>query len=314
VIRRDRWRGGEKWPTVGGSEVEDLVGAPVLEDPSTPRAVRVFGRFRERAADDRSDLLRIANRDHRPRVEQTPPLDPLGDVALGLIDDRDVAIVAGAGVVAERQEPMPGQHQTLHVPGLLEELRGPLGELEPGHDVGDEHEPLPVDLAHERLGVRLVRDRQDRVGVRVIDVAVRKEGVEQRLYGRVGSIGVHETSPQLRHHRLVVEPLEIPQAPKPRQKHRGESLGLDRGQVPAALLDVQDLDLVTEKVRRRRLDGRIPPAVKDEVRVGADQSRSVDAQRERLAVLGVATAVLVRLRIDPSGLHALKASRSGLAG
>jgi hypothetical protein len=66
----------------------------------------------------------------------------------------------------------------------LERVRAPLGEREAGHDVRDPDEAIAEDASADLLAVRLVGDREDRVGVRVIDEARREEGVKQRLDAR----------------------------------------------------------------------------------------------------------------------------------
>ena len=65
---------------------------------------------------------------------------------------------------------------------LLRKLARAVGrQVEAGHDVGDHHHLVAVDVAHALVAVRRVRHRQHRVGVRVVHVLVRQDGVQDGL-------------------------------------------------------------------------------------------------------------------------------------
>jgi hypothetical protein len=55
--------------------------------------------------------------------------------------------------------------------------------------VGHEPQAAAVDLARQLRAVRLVDQAEHGVGVRVIDVLVRHEGVQQDLHRWVGASG-----------------------------------------------------------------------------------------------------------------------------
>jgi hypothetical protein len=90
-----------------------------------------------------------------------------------------VSLVALARRVAERDEAVLREHQTLDVGRAFVRLGCGLGQGEAGHDVGNPTDASSVQRAHALLSVRLIRECQDAVGVRVIDEPVRQEGMEQ---------------------------------------------------------------------------------------------------------------------------------------
>jgi hypothetical protein len=125
--------------------------------------------------------------------------------------------------------------------------------------------------------------REDRVGVRVIDEARGQRGVQQRLDARRRRGRIEQREAQLVHHLLVGHVGELEQLAETREAHRRMPGRLDRREVPARALHVEDLDGLAERVLRLRLHARVAAAVQDERRIGAEQSRGVRAQREELA-------------------------------
>ena len=63
-------------------------------------------------------------------------------------------------------------------------------QVEAGHDVGHTTTDVAIDLAHPLLAVGGVGDREQRVGVRVVDEAIRQDRVQDRLDRRRRRRGV----------------------------------------------------------------------------------------------------------------------------
>jgi hypothetical protein len=278
VVGRDRRRGGECAGEVGGREVQDLVGAPVLEDPAPPRPVGISGRLGERAAHHRRDLGRRAHGDHRPRVERPASLHLLLDELLRAVDERDVPLVARARIFAEGDQTVLREDQPLDLGRAFVGLGGEAGEREAGHCVGDPGDATFEHRAHALFAIRLIRQRQDAVGVRVVDEPVRQEGVHQHLDRRSPALrGREQGAAQLRRHGLVVEGVERTESQQVRQAQGGQALGIDRCQIAAAPLYAEHVDLLAEQVPGARFHRGVPAAVEHEVGLFADQARGVDA-------------------------------------
>ena len=144
-------------------------------------------------------------------------------------------------------------------------------------------EPRAEHFAADALAVGLVGEREDGVGVRVIDIARWQVGVEERLDAGGRRAGVEEVRAELVHHVLVAHGSERAVGEEGREADGGVSRRLDGGEVPARPLDEEDLDDPPEKVRRLRLDRRIAAAVDDERRVCSEEPRRVRAERERFS-------------------------------
>src|SRR5258708_16274803 len=65
-----------------------------------------------------------------------------------------------------------------------------------------------------------------------------------------------------------------------RKPHRREALRLDRLQVPAAALDVEDRLLLAEEILFADLDRGVAPSVQHQRLVAAEKARRVHAQTE----------------------------------
>ena len=135
---------------------------------------------------------------------------------------------------------------------LRKELGAQPREVEARHDVGNDDHLVAVDLADALLAVGGVGDGQHRVGVRVIDVLVRQDRVQNGLdrrrgRGRRASCAWPARSPSA--DRLSAS--SCASFSKVRHPHRREPGLLDRLQVPAAALDVEDLLLVADEIASR---------------------------------------------------------------
>ena len=211
---------------------------------------------------------------------------PVRDVELRPRHGVDRPLVALLGGGAPREEPVPLEHDDRRLvlrgdPLVL--VDAALREREAGHHVGDPHQPLAEELREDGLPVRLIGERQDRVGVRVVDEARREERVEQRLDARGRSRRVEQVRAELVHHRLVG------------RGHRGCEVdaaaraarpGAPRGSMvarshPEPLMWRTSMRLAEDRLPVRLHRG-IAAAVEHQRRVAADEARRVRAERERL--------------------------------
>ena len=136
VIGRDRRRRRELRPLLRRGEVEDLVRAAVLEHDPPARPIQIAARHRERAAHDRRDLVPLAHRDDRARVERTPVLDHARDQRPRDADQLDVPLVARPRVVAEGEEAVLLEHEPLHRGFFSKTSAARLASAKPGITYG----------------------------------------------------------------------------------------------------------------------------------------------------------------------------------
>ena len=141
---------------------------------------------------------------------------------------------------------------------LFEHFGGGLGEAKARRDVGYDAHPPVIDLARQRLAVRLIDQRQHRGGMGVVDEFMRQESVEQGL-----DRGVRRgASNRLRRCTLTMASSES--ASSARSFLSGSSsppaaLRLDVGHVPARTLDADHLVLLAEIVVARVFTEVLPP-------------------------------------------------------
>ena len=109
---------------------------------------------------------------------------------------------------------MVEQNQSNGVRGHLggELLSHDSGQVEPGHDVRDDHHQVAVDFAHPLRAVGRVGDGQQRVRVRVVHKRIWQQSVQDGLDGRRRRGWISQSRAQFLHHLHVREPLECCQA------------------------------------------------------------------------------------------------------
>ena len=309
VIGGERVRGGDARRIGPGKDVERLLARAMLEDHAAPRAVRVARRLGERAAQHGGEPGRGLGRRHlRPGAPagRRARARPGAHEALGTVDAGDHPLVSRARVVGEGEQAVVHEHQPLGRRVALVDLGRQLGEREAGHDVRHDRPARAEGLAHHRLHrvARLVGHHQRDVGVRVVDEAMRQEGVEQRLDRGIRRARVEEVRAELVHHFLVRQLAERAQLAQVRQVHRREAGRLDRVEVPAAALDEQRLHPLADQRRHRPLERGVAAAVQHEIGIAADQPRGVDAQRQVLApARREARDELGGFAVRPAALH-----------
>ena len=197
-------------------------------------------------------------------------------------DQLEVLLVCLARGRAEGEEPVVEEH---HADGVLARLLGPepphlAREVEPGHDVGDDDDGVAEHLAYEPFAVGGVRERDDRVGVRVQHRRVRQERMQQRLDRRLRRRRIEPCRRQLANHLRVAESLELEQLAQPLEAQRREAVGRDRRHVASGPLHVDRVDLAPGDVLPRRLHRRVAASVEHERRVRAEPLRRLHALLE----------------------------------
>jgi hypothetical protein len=310
VVGRERPAGGEIGGVGARERPERRVAHAVFEHPAAPRTIAVARRLRERGAQDRREpgggvhCGREIDADRHAHASGVLPA--CGDEALGTIDARDHALVCGARVVGEGEEPVVQEDESLDRRAALEHLGRELRERESRHHVRDDRPRRAERLARERLVLRrrLIRHDERDVGVRVVDELVRQERVQERLDRRIRRAGIEEMRAELVHHLLVGERAERAQPAEMREVDGGQPGRLDRVEIPSAALHEERLDLVADERLHRPLERRVAAAVHHEVGIAADQPRRVDAQGHVLAPPGRETVhELGGVAIGPATMH-----------
>ena len=163
VVGRQRTPRGER----RAGRAERRTGAP--SDPVWRRTTIGTAGCVAEPAPESSDLHGVDVGKRRPGVgrHRCLLLEPL----LGSGDHLGMAGVRLLGGLSPREQPMVEQHHPDAVPGLSV---GPhsddrLGKQEPGHDVRNDEEIRPEDLGNAVGTVGEVRQRDDDVGVAVLD-------------------------------------------------------------------------------------------------------------------------------------------------
>ncbi len=177
-------------------------------------------------------------------------------------------------------------------------LRAQAREVEAGHHVRNDDHEVAVDLADSRLAVGRVGDREQRVGVGVVDVFVGEQRVQDRLDRRRRGARPRHVRRQLVDHVEVGQRRQLREAGEVREAHRREPGFGDRGEVPAAALDVEDVLVVADQVALAQLDRRVAAAVQHERAVAAEQARRVAAQRELARLRGGVVVVPAVVQAD----------------
>ncbi len=202
------------------------------------------------------------------------------------------------------------EHQAFDVAMAIEYLRHAPGQRETGNRVWDVCHSAAVYVACNALAIGLIGQREHGSRMGMVDKFVRQERMQQSFYGGIWRAGIEEIDALVVHHLFVRQALERAQAAKRCETDRGQAGGLDIAHVPAGAFDADDLELVTEEIVQLRFHRRIAAAVEDEARIGAEQTRRVDAQREILAdaLSRVTGHKIPRFGIRPTALHSLSGS------
>ena len=265
-------------------EAEDLAAGPAEPSAQPWRDVQ-----RERTA-----LGGWQDRHVRPAEGAAAP-PALGNRLLGARDQLDRRLVGLAHGGAPRDRAVLGEHQRPRVGPPGDGLRHFARDPEARTPVVERDDVLAID-AFERVGrAVVVRQRDDRVGVRVHHAPALDEAVQQRLDRRPRPPGLLERARQVRHHLLIVHLLTLEQRADVVHAHAREVLALDRFQIGAASLHAQDVDRPVAVIALGRLDRRVASPPHDERGLGTDQAGGVDESVELGEIAGFDVA--------PAGPH-----------
>ncbi len=219
-------------------------------------------------------------------------------VRLGAIDQRDHPFIGLLRRRAEGEDAVVHQHHADGVRARLlrELLSAQPREVEAGHHVGNHDHEVAVDLADAAFAIRRVGDRQHRIGVGVIDVLVWQDRVQDRFHRGRGRGGARGVRGHLVDHLRVGKRWQLREALQVREPHRRKARLLDRLQVPAAALHVEQLLHLAQDVLLRHLDRCVAAAVQHQRLVAPQQPGRVAAHAE------VAPACR-RVLVVPEALH-----------
>ena len=249
-------------------ECAHFVAAPEIEDEPV-RAAR-------KPPQDRRDRRRCRRIRQRLGNGGRPPPQP----RFRLADGVDHPFVGFFRRLAECEDPVLQQDQPFD--GRIAGVRGRTspGERETRHDVGDEPHRPAIDLAADRLAVRLVGQREDRIRVGVVDEPVRQKGVQQGLGRWVGRVRIEQVAALVGDHLLVAQAIKRSEAAQRFEPDRRKARWLDMSHVPAASLDAKHVHGIAQDVAHGRLDRRVASAVKHEARIPSQEPRRVDPERD----------------------------------
>ena len=234
---------------------------------------------------------------------QVGPVDGPGaaclQVALGLVHQADHALVGFARRRPESEQAVVHEHQALQVvaPCLTHQAGAFAGQIEAGHDVRQYQHPITVHGAHVPFALGVVGEGEEGVGVGVVHVLGRDDGVQDGLHRGGGGVGAQGVGLQFVDHLRVGEGLQLGQPAQVVQVHRGKALGLDEFQVPAAPLDVEDVPLLAEEIRLAHLHRGVAAAVQHQGFVPSQQARGVHP-------LPQIARILPGLFVVPQAVHA----------
>ena len=238
------------------------------------RHPRNAGTFPVQAAQDRRNGFQNFGIVDRPGIagggQRLAGMVP--DKGLRLGDGFDMGVVTFLRRVAEGEQAMIDQYQSLDPRIFFVRLRRRFGQIEPRHDVRHHAQLVSVNFPADFFRVGLVGDHQNGVGVRMVDEFVRQKRVQERFDRRIGRRRVQQVRALVVDHRLVGQGGEGPQFPQVIQLDARQAGRLQRVQVPAAALDVQNLDLLAQPVLSARFDRGVAAAVQDQGGIGPDQS------------------------------------------
>jgi hypothetical protein len=123
-----------------------------------------------------------------------------------------------------------------------------------------------------------VGQRQNGVGVSVVDVVVRDEAVKQGLDGGTRGPWLHETVGQISDHLVVRHQPTFTEGIQILEPDAGEILPLGDLQIGSRSLDAHHAHGAATKIRLGLLDRGIAASPDDQTRLDTDEPRSVDEQ------------------------------------
>ncbi len=287
VVGRGRAASGQRAEVPAGDERARPLS--VAEREHRSRLLGEAAGLREHTAERRQERRRERARGRLNQMDARR-VGAVGRVALRAGHGSDHALVARLRGLAEREDAVSVEHH--HRRGLplgdgrVPRLLARASEPEAWHHVRHPHEPAREHLAAHALGLGLIDQREDRVGVCVIDELGGQDRVEQRLDARGRGAGVEEREAKSVDHGLIGEGGKARERAEGVEPARGVPRGLDRREVPAGALHAQDVDGLPEERDRARLHRGVAAAVQHQARLPAEEARGVRAHRDVASELG----------------------------
>ena len=206
-----------------------------------------------------------------------------------LIDGLDAAQICFVLRLAPREEPVTAENNAVAARRFADGLAQHEGQLEPwplpGHP-DDLAAVLLVELLELLLAVGAGRERDRPVGMQVIDVRKRQEGMERRVDRRGHAVFAEGAQRVEAHHLVLVLFAAVARDQVFELVHieDGEAGRPDRREVAAAALDRHDAaQLAGERIGQFELRARIAAAEVRDAEIRAKEIRAIAQQFERLA-------------------------------
>ncbi len=255
-----------------------------LVDAQQLRALRRGGAAdRGQQLHERRVPCRLVERDARRAAEAPGSMRAVVDERDGLVDGLDRRVVGLLRGVAPHHEPVLAQHDEAQAGRVAHDLADLLREREARADVRDPGGRVAEALPHELLAVGRAGQDVDAVGMRVVDVRRRHEGVQQRLDRGSRHGGIELAAHEVGDHLLVAHGVARDQRQHLLQAERREALRPHRGEVAARALDPHDRALGARVVDGRALGRGVAAAEVRDRAIGAQQVGGVHEGIQRIA-------------------------------
>ena len=201
VVRRQGRRQGELASLGRPDHLEHLIGDERLDDDRTPP----WCAARQQPSDDRRRPYHLLGRfrQTRPHRDLQPANRLLGQVCLGACHQLDHRLVRFPRGVAPGDDPVKHPDHSAAVGPRVERVGGGARQFQARCHVVEQQHVAAQRFVDELPAAGLIREGQDRVGMRVIDEPLGDERVHERFERRRGAPVVEEVGPELVEHRLV---------------------------------------------------------------------------------------------------------------
>ena len=182
--------------------IQDFRSGPEFQHhPSPAVSAQVIG---EQPAQDRCDFGNRGNLIRQPRRGKDWPAVFL-QAYFGQGHRIDHPLIGFLRGIAEREDAVLVQDQSLHIRRVGMDFGCRLRQRETRHDVGYITHALAIDIAADILAIRLVRQAEHRRGMGVVDKFMRQEGMQQGFYRRIRRCGIQQIATLEIYHVLIAE-------------------------------------------------------------------------------------------------------------
>lgn len=286
MVGRQGGRCGELPRVSRIDEIQDLPVDQRTHDDAVPGAVGIPGGPGQQAPDHggrRGQPLKGQGEGGGGRGDHRFP-GVLLHVLLRPGSQGDGGVVRFPGGLPPGEKPVPHQDHRPR-PRVPFEFRGHgPGQGEPGMGVREDRNAFAQGGAQMLFPLRLVRERQDGIGVGVVDEFTRDENVDEGLDGRRGRPGVEAMGAEGVDHVLVGQLFQGPEFFHVVQFQSRVSVRFDGCHVVTGGLDEQGSDGFAQEVGPDRFHGGVAPAVQHQSGLGTDQGGHVETDGQVLAV------------------------------